>query len=608
MASISGRGAKGHHTYQLTLTETSTSTEKNESSVDYSFDLTDDANWFWSSWGNSISYSISANGSVIKSGSIPNHTTKNQNIASGSFTVPHDADGSKTLSFSFSVKDGAGKSYTSGNASGSGSMILTQIPRQAEITSVSDFSDVDNPSFTFSNPGGFPIDVWLEPNPVGDHLCVINNIPNTGTHQWKLTDAEREELRNKSNGKSSYIIRVGLYTHISGTTYADYEDKTFTMTENEATKPSVTVNVALNNSSIAGKFNGLYIQGKSKLDVSLSASGKYGANITDLYAVIDGKKYNSTPFTSDAIQSSGNVVGYAKDSRGFTDSDSQPIEVIPYSKPLVVPLDGENAILCYRSDGNGKRVGNSSSVWIKAKRSYYSVSGKNECALRWRRKLTTEEWNNSHQWHDLIASTDASTDEYNALIPGEVFDLKKSYTVQIRAEDLLDEMDTKTFEIPTQDVALHLGKGGKNVSVGTYCDYSKEYTFYSEWDAYFDKDVYIGGTQISNHVVEEGTSGAWKYRKWKDGTAELWGLVTAAHANGSVLGGRLEYPFILTGTVYGIGTLNSAGGNSVAALPWNLKLTYGLDLCEVWVHNSGSVGFPADSTADASVYIVGKWK
>ena len=120
--------------------------------------------------------------------------------------------------------------------------------------------------------------------------------------------------------------------------------------------------------------------------------------------------------------------------------------------------------------------------------------------------------------------------------------------------------------------------------------------------------MYVGGVKVSNFVVEEGTKGSWKYRKWKDGTAELWASIRATHANGSILEGGLDYPFALTGTIYGIGTLNSAGGNSVAALSWNLKLTYDLDHCDVWVHNPGSVNFTTSSTADISVYIVGKWK
>ena len=97
-------------------------------------------------------------------------------------------------------------------------------------------------------------------------------------------------------------------------------------------------------------------------------------------------------------------------------------------------------------------------------------------------------------------------DEYSALIPDEVFDLTKAYTIQIRAIDDIGEYDLKTFDIPTRDVALHLGKGGKNVSVGSYCDYSEEYTFHSEWKGIFDDDVeiggdlYIGGMTLADYI------------------------------------------------------------------------------------------------------------
>lgn len=523
---------------------------------------------------------------------------------SGSLVVDHDAYGNKTItvSMSTSIYTGIVKSY-------SGNWTLNNLPRQATITAAGDFTDVGNPSISFSNPGGFKMDVWLEPNPVGDHLCVRENIPNTGSYTWVLTDAERDALRSRCAGNSC-PIRIGLYSYVGGVEYADFRDKTYIMTENAATKPSVGLSVNLNNSQLPSKFAGLYIQGKSRLNISMSAQGKYNASIRSYSAVVEGKTYSGQTITTDAIQGSGNVAvaGYAKDSREFTGSASTQVNFTEYSKPLVIPIGSENAILCYRSDGNGNRVGGSTSVWIKAKRSYYSLSGKNTCALQWRRKLTTEEWNDSaHLWSDLLAKT-ATANEYNALLSGVVFDVKKAYTVQIRAIDDIGEFDTKTLEVPTQDVALHLGRGGKNVAIGTYCDYSEDYTFYSDWKAIFDKEVYIGGTKVGNHVVEEGTSGVWKYRKWNDGTVELWSTITAVHHNGSILGGRLNYPFALTGTVYGIGTLNDAGGNSGGALPWNLKLTYGLDLCEVWVHNSGSVGFGADTTVKASVYIVGRWE
>jgi hypothetical protein len=411
---------------------------------------------------------------------------------SGSIVVDHTADGSKKINISIATAVWYGQTQEF-----DGTWELDSIPRKASITSASDFTDVGNPSIFFSNPGNFKTDVWLEPNLDGDHLCVRENIPNTGSYTWTLTNEEREALRKKCKGNSCKI-RFVLYSYVESATYSDYRDMTYTMTENEATKPSVDINISLNNGTLPSEFNGLFIQGKSKVNVSVTGKAKYNSSIESVWVEIEGKEYDAWPtiITSGVLQGSGEVkiIGYAKDSREFTRSATLSVNVIPYSKPLLAPLGSENAILCYRSDGNGKRVSNSTSVWIKVKMTYYTVDGKNACSLQWRRKLTTEEWDDTkHEWNRIYGAED----EYSALLTGVVFDVKKAYTVQIRAIDDIGEFDIKNFEIPTQDVALHLGKGGKNVSIGTYCDYSEEYTFYSDWKAIFGNGVYIGDSKTS---------------------------------------------------------------------------------------------------------------
>lgn len=409
---------------------------------------------------------------------------------SGSLVVDHDAYGNTTIavSMSTSIYTGTVKGY-------SGNWSLDGLPRQATITEVANFTDVDNPSISFSNPGGHRIDVWLEPNPVSDHLCVRTNIPNTGSYTWSLTDAERDALRNKCAGKTC-TIRFGLYSHVGGVEYADYRDMTYTMTESAATRPAVNLAVSPNNGSLPSAFAGLYIQGKSRVNVTVSATGKYGASITGHSGKVDGKSYYASSFTSDALQNSGavTVYGYASDNREFLGSAEQQINVLAYSKPLVIPIGSENAILCYRSDGNGVRTGSSTSVWLKAARSYYKVTAdgtqKNFCALQWRRKLSTEDWNDGvHLWNDLLTKSNVATDQYSSLLSGVVFEIEKAYTIQVRAIDDLGEADTKTLEVPTRDVALHLGKGGKNVSIGSFCDYSEDYTFRSEWKAIFGNGI-----------------------------------------------------------------------------------------------------------------------
>lgn len=470
---------------------------------------------------------------------------------SGSLVVDHDAYGNTTIavSMSTSIYTGIVKGY-------SGNWSLDGLPRQATITAAANFTDVDNPSISFSNPGGHRIDVWLEPNPVSDHLCIRTNIPNTGSYTWSLTDEERDALRNKCK-ETTCTIRIGLYSYVSGVQYADYRDMTYTMTENAATKPAVTLAVSPNNGSLPSAFNGLYIQGKTRVNGTISATGKYGASITDYLGWVEDKAYLASRFTSDALKNYGEltIYGYATDSRVFVGVAEQKISVYAYSKPMVIPIGSETAIMCYRSDGNGIRTGSSTSVWIKAARFYYKVPGggvqKNFCALQWRRKISTEEWNDStHLWSDLISKSNVSTDEYSGLLSGVVFDLTKAYTIQIRAIDDIGEADIKTLEVSTRDVALHLGKGGKNVSIGSFCDYSEDYTLHTAWKMKCDEDVEIDGELRTASIGRIGDYLGLDLNDLKQQTGYYISLATPTEALGCK-----NFPVELTGmlTVVGFG-------------------------------------------------------
>lgn len=445
---------------------------------------------------------------VYSGGTYSNYSKGTHTIASGTMWINHATDGTKT----FNISSFTGWLYSNYNySSNGGSYSLVQIPRGASIATATDFTDQQNPSITYSNPAGNAVSYLMACISLTGATDDIKyrSIEKTGTsYTFALTDAERNLLRNNTTG-TSRKVHFYVRTQIGSTFFHSSIEKTFTI-DSSVNKPSVGVVVSLNNGSLPSAFNGLYIQGKSRVNVELSVSAAPGAKIQSYSSKVDGKMYyNALKFTSDAIQGSGavDVVGYATDSRGFSGSASKTINVIAYSKPLVIPLDGQNAILCYRSDASGNINGNSTSVRIKAKRSYYDVSGKNFCALQYRSKLSTESWNDSnHPWKDLISRT-STGNQFNDLLTGVTFDVMKSYTIQVRAIDDIGEYDIKTFEVPTRDVALHLGRGGKNVSIGSYCDYSEDYTFHCEWKAIFDSDIVVKGMTLADYiksVINEG--------------------------------------------------------------------------------------------------------
>ena len=458
---------------------------------------------------------------VYAGGTYSNYAKGEHTIASGTLVIPHGTDGSKT----FEIAAFTGWLYSNYNYSAAESThTLTKIPRAASITSAPDFKDTDNPKIAYSNPAGDAVaalEACISLTGAEDDIK-YRSISKTGSsYTFNLTDEERAILRNNTPG-TSRAVRFFVRTKIGDSVRHSYLEKTFTVTDNDATRPAVSLTVALNNDVLRDQetFAGLYIQQKSRVDVEVGGEGKYGATISNRYASVGGSTYQSDKFTSFALWQTGEVTitGYAVDSRGFTGTAETKVNVIPYSKPLVVPLGNENAILCYRSDGNGKRTGSSTSVWIKAKRYYYDVNGKNTCALQWRRKPASNIWDDAtHTWTDLIPNT-STTDEYNALLSGVVFEKKQAYTVQIRAIDDIGDFDIKTFEIPTEDVALHLGRGGKNVSIGTYCDYEEEHTFYSAWKGIFP--VGINGVFMhSKHITGEELRIKTKFDNW-DGTGE----------------------------------------------------------------------------------------
>ena len=137
MASISSNGSKGHHKFTLNVTNGSASAKDNTSVVSFSFVLSSlGGGWNWEQWGANITYVVTINGTQY-TGSIANYDgSSDVTLKSGSLTVAHNTDGNKTISFSFSVTDTSGQTYTCGNASASGSMALATIPRYLSITSL----------------------------------------------------------------------------------------------------------------------------------------------------------------------------------------------------------------------------------------------------------------------------------------------------------------------------------------------------------------------------------------------------------------------------------------------------------------------------------------
>lgn len=380
------------------------------------------------------------NGTTYSAGITSSQKITSSSIRLGTWdvTIPHNADGSKSISITGWISHSQFSSSENGYTH-----TLTKIPRQANITACNNFSDVDNPSFTFSNPGGFNMECWLEPNPVGTHFAVRTVSGTSGTYTWSLTEAERNQLRQACKGKTC-TIRVGLYSN--NKTWQSYVDRTYTLTNANPTINSVTT-------SIVNPFNELCLQNRSNIKFSISASGKYGATITN-YSV-SGNNYSysggSSSCQTSNISSSGSL-SYTisvTDSRGFTSSTSKSVSVTAYRYPSV-------SMEAFRSTSSGsKDVAAGTYITVKPSFTYSEISG------------------------NAIASKDisiANVSKHTSFLSGEsyvfgTYSLGDSYEVTCTITDVVGNRASITTNIPLAKIPFNISKSKSAIGLGTYAKY-----------------------------------------------------------------------------------------------------------------------------------------
>lgn len=417
-------------------------------------------------------------------------------IHSGSFSVTHNNDGTKTFSLYITGDiENSGKTKT-----GNGSWTLDPIARK------SDFS-INPSSFTVGDTVVINID---RKNANYTHKIYIGSDANpiaTGvgtSYSWNTSSLLSRFASNSSELQSSLKVVTMNGSTIVGDVPHQF---TATMPENMDTKPSASISVARHPGDIP---SGIYffIQNRSRGDVTVTAAGKYGATISSYRVELDGKVYDSATFTSDVITSSGSL--FAKvtvtDSRGFTNTAySGEIIVRGYYDPSLIAIAGESTIKVFRADASGNPDNAGGYVRVKVKREYsptlLTANRYNRANVWWRRKETAALWQDDWEW---LIRDDDQNDEYNALISVNntptAFDATKSYNVELLIEDDLRSETSIVFAVPSETVPLHLAEGGAGVGFGAYASPTPN-TVKVGWDAYFDGDIYIYDSASQEYIT-----------------------------------------------------------------------------------------------------------
>lgn len=541
----------------LSVTEVagSTNAAANTSMVAIIWDSTQTGD-SWNGYTKTAKYYISINGGpeteYTVSYTLPKNAT--QRILSKTITVTHKDDGSGSVK----VRTWMDTGISAGVVEKSKTIDLRTIPRASTITTIANKSLGNSCivawtplSSTYRYKLQFSLKGWL-------HTTDVIHPNQTTVYNYILTPLPLEVANQFSADSKEGTLEVRLFTYSDSaatTQVGSTSKKTFTVTlpDNESTKPTVTMSLAPVH-SLSSKFASVYVQGKSKVQATLSTTGKYNATVPSKWMTALNKTDGASPYETDILIKSGTteIIGYATDSRGFTGSTKQNVTVIPYSRPKIIPASGEESIICARCDENGNLSDSGTYLKIKAKRDYSKVesgSQLNFCAIRYRCKPASNASFTDSDWVTILAKNSTSDEISTGPIANVVPNASISYIVEVGVVDDVGESSSLKIIVPTSSVDFHLRKGGSGAAFGKYAESEKCLEVSPDWSVKILGGLEVGG--ISAYVVEQGESGIWSYRKWSNGFAECWGCIQEAKKFNSSWGSlyvcsttsAINYPF-----------------------------------------------------------------
>ena len=455
----------------------------------------------WNGYTRTAKYYISINGGAETEYSVtytlPLNSTNT--IVDKTITVTHKGDGTGTVK----VRTWMDTSISAGVVEKSHILNLTTIPRASSITSATARTLGEACSVTwtplsskFTYKLNFSLGGW-------SHTTGVIK-PNRTTSYTYTGYTLPLDVANKlpSASKGTMTVILATYSDDNGTVQVGSNATAsfqVTVPNDERTQPTVSSMSVSPSSGLPSTYNGLYIQGFSRVKATIDFYTKYAATVVASSITVNGKSYES-PYESDILYNTGKVTIKAtvKDSRGFYGTNYKEIDVIPYSKPYVSAKSNENSIICARCDASANFTDSGTYLKIKAKAVYSKVISngvqKNYGNIKFRYR---KEGGAYSDWQTILnGKTDNSDEVITPPLLNGALDVKSNYQVQIIVSDDFYNSDPVTMAIPSDAVYMDRPAGGKSMGLGGYSSGDGKLDIY--W-----KTIARAGLSVVNSKGEE---------------------------------------------------------------------------------------------------------
>ena len=347
--------------------------------------------------------------------------SNNNTVASGSYTVTHAEDGSKSLTFSVKVNVGYSNEDTF-NSTGTGTYVLDTIPRASTITCSSPVVMATTQSVTVTQKSADFSHILYYKTSAGSYTEIGRDTA-TQTYSWTLPD-----ITSTIPNADSDIYTLRAVTYFTDDYTGDSIETLLNITAQVPSTyvPSIQINsVTEANSNVPNTFP--LLAGISKFTVSTTFTGS--ANSTCKSRTVQVPNNNAiTSVTSTATQSvtflnpinttTATVSATTTDSRNRVGTASTSVSLYNYIAPTL-ELD------CTRCDSNGNTDPVGDYINVRVRCSYDTVNNLNSATLVIKRNTTqvasVNLTGNITTWQSVVVTSASATQQWT--IEGTVTDL-----------------------------------------------------------------------------------------------------------------------------------------------------------------------------------------
>ena len=422
----------------------------------------------------------------------------NTTLGSGSFTLTHNTDGTKSF---IAGAEAAIYTYAISSTRYGYSVDLPQIPRASSI-SVSG-STMNSPltiSISKASPSFTHTITWEFEGASG----TLAKKTSESLVSWTPPLDLAYQIPDDTSGRGTICCTTWSGNSNVGTTSIN-----FTLT----LPPDVKQHIKKFDLSIAStKPSGcdMYVKNNSTVKLSALVNGEYGYGSTIKKCVISGPNLsyesNDSSNSYSAISSTLTTFGdktytiTITDSRGRTDSRTETIRVVDYNSPVITSYTS------FRSNSNGSMNSSGTYITHKITPSFYPLNGKNIAKIIvYSKKSTDSAYGNA----TIITNSAGNQKALVFTHTTQTFEIDSTYDFKIVISDSVGNSATIYTHVGTKNIPLNIASNNKSVAVGGFAqtstsDASKnDGRFDCFWDAHFASSPIVASDRNLKHNIQD---------------------------------------------------------------------------------------------------------